>query len=84
MNEYTVVLVIVTIVGLFVTIGKPIISLNTNIVELSSSVKALQKTVDRLEKRQEDDNRKVWRRLDKGDAKFDNHEHRIAKLEDHR
>ena len=49
MNEYTVVLVLVTLVGLFFTIGKPILSLNSNIVELNAAVKRLQKTVDKLE-----------------------------------
>ena len=81
MNEYTVVLVIVTLVGLFITVGKPIINLNTNIVELNSAVKGLQKTVD---KKQEEDNVKVWERLRKGDSKFDNHEKRITVLEEKR
>jgi hypothetical protein len=82
MNEYTVILVIVTLVGLFVTVGKPIINLNTNIVELGSAVKGLQKTVDKLEKKQEDDNAKVWDRLARGEVKFDNHEKRITNLEE--
>ena len=84
MNEYTVVLVIVTLVGLFITVGKPIINLTTNIVELNSAVKGLQKTVDKLEKKQEEDNVKVWERLRKGDSKFDNHEKRITVLEEKR
>ncbi len=83
MNEYTVILVIVTLVGLFITVGKPIISLNSNIVELNSAVKGLQKTVDKLEQKQEEDNKRVWERLDKGSKKFDNHETRITKLEEH-
>ena len=81
MNEYTVILVIVTLVGLFITVGKPILSLNSNIVELNRAVKSLQKTVDALEKKQRDDNSRVWERLDKGEKKFDNHEARITKLE---
>lgn len=83
MNEYTVVVVLVTLVGLFFTVGKPILNLNTNIVELGAAVKSLQKTVDKLEQKQDEDNKKVWDRLDRGDRKLDNHETRITKLEGH-
>ena len=81
MNEYTVILVIVTLVGLFITVGKPILNLNTNIVELGTRVKSLQKTVDKLEAKQDEDNKKVWARLDKGEVKFSDHENRITRLE---
>lgn len=82
MNEYTVVLVLVTLVGLFFTIGKPILNLNSNIVELNAAVKRLQKTVDKLEDKQIDDQKRVWERLDRGSKMFDDHEHRISVLED--
>ena len=82
MNEYTVVLVLVTLVGLFFTIGKPILNLNSNIVELNAAVKRLQKTVDKLDDKQIDDQKRVWERLDRGSKKFDDHEHRISVLED--
>ena len=41
MSEWTVVTVIVALVGLFLTIGKPIITLNSNIVKLNLTVEAL-------------------------------------------
>ena len=82
MTEYSVILVLVTLIGLFMTVGKPILNLNTNIVELNEAVKGLKKTVEKLERKQEDDNRRVWERLDMGEKKMDNHETRITKLED--
>jgi uncharacterized membrane protein (DUF106 family) len=81
MNEWTIVTVIIALVGLFFTLGKPIITLNNNITKLTVTVESLQKTVDKLEAKQAEDQKRVWERLDKGSKKFDDHENRITNLE---
>ena len=42
MNEWTVVTVMIAVVGLFVTVAKPIIGLNSNITRLSENVERLE------------------------------------------
>ena len=81
MNEWTIVTVLIALVGLFITVGKPIITLNSNITKLTVTVDNLQKSVDRLEEKQRNDNTKVWDRLTSDDKRLDNHENRITKLE---
>ena len=81
MSEWTIVTVLIALVGLFLTVGKPIINLNSNITKLTVTVDNLQKTVDKIEEKQRNDNTKVWDRLNIDDKKLDNHESRITKLE---
>lgn len=81
MSEWTIVTVLIALVGLFLTVGKPIINLNSNITKLTVTVDNLQKTVDKIEEKQRNDNTKVWDRLNIDDKKLDNHETRITKLE---
>lgn len=88
MTEWTVVSVIIAVVGLFFTVGKPIITLNSNIVKLNFTVEALSKEQGvqkaALEKQAEHDreaHKRLWDKNDEQDEKLTDHEARIGKLE---
>lgn len=69
--EWTVVTVIIALVGLFMTIGKPIITLN-------GSITHLQDTIDELR----EDIRVLTGRTDNQEEKLQDHETRISILEE--
>ena len=88
--EWTVVTVVVALVGLFLTVGKPIITLNSNIVKLNCTVEALSKEQGiqkaALEKQAEHDREahgRIWKHNEEQDDILSDHERRITKLEVH-
>ena len=68
--EWTVVTVLVTLIGLFMTIGKPIINLQKCITKLQDSVDGLSRRLDKYEQK-----------TDKQDEILQDHETRITVLE---
>ena len=48
MNEWTVVTVLIAVIGLIATIVRPVISLNTTITRLDESVAGLKQKIDSL------------------------------------
>lgn len=70
--EWTVVTVLIALVGLFVTVGKPILTLN-------SSITHLQDAIDNLR----EDMKVLTGRTDDQEARIQNHETRISILEKH-
>lgn len=88
--EWTVVTVIVALVGLFFTIGKPVLDLNANIVKLNLSLDALNKRADKQERDLEahvenshESHKRIWDHSVEQDKRLDDHEHRISRLEGH-
>lgn len=88
MNEWTVVSVIVVIVGLFLTVGKPIINLNSNIVLLNSNVaqnsKELKEQRAELKEQKKDavkSHEELWDKNAEQDEQLRDHETRISILE---
>lgn len=88
MNEYGVILVIITLIGLIASIVTPMLKLSKVITTLTVTVDNLQKTIDK----QESDNRRSHDRLwdktreiekkdDEQDGKLQEHEHRIKDME---
>lgn len=69
--EWTVVTVIIALVGLFMTVGKPIITLN-------SSITRLQDAIDELR----EDIRVLTNRTDNQEERLQDHETRISILEE--
>lgn len=74
MTEWTIITVIVTLIGLFVTLGKPIISLNTAITKLQTSMENLIKEIDDLKTSNSRSHEKIFEQLD-------DHETRISVIE---
>lgn len=88
MNEWTVVTVLIALVGLFLTVGKPIISLNKNITKLDMSVERTNARLDKneraIEKQQQaahESHEKLWSHNSEQDSKIADHETRISVLE---
>lgn len=69
--EWTIVTVIIALVGLFMTVGKPVITLN-------SSITRLQDAIDELR----EDIKVLTNRTDNQEEKLQNHETRISILEE--
>lgn len=74
MTEWTIVTVLIAIIGLFFTVGKPIINLNTTIVKLQATVENLMKEVETFKSSNSKSHEKIFSQLD-------DHENRISKLE---
>lgn len=69
--EWTVVTVIIALVGLFMTVGKPIISLNGSITHLQDAIDELREDIKVL-----------TGRTDNQEEKLQDHETRISILEE--
>lgn len=74
MTEWTIVTVLIAIIGLFFTVGKPIINLNTTIVKLQATVENLMKEVETFKSSNSKSHEKIF-------CQLDDHENRISKLE---
>ena len=79
--EWTVVSVLVVLVGLFATIGAPIIKLIASITKLTSSVEYLQESMEVLTKRNSGTHGRIFKKLEEHDETFGDHETRITVLE---
>ena len=69
--EWTVVTVIIALVGLFMTVGKPIITLNGSITHLQDAIDELREGI-----------RVLTGRTDNQEEKLQDHETRISILEE--
>ena len=71
MNEWTVVSVLVVLIGLFMTVGKPLLTLNSSITRLQDAIDTLREDI-----------RVLTGRTDSQEIKLQNHETRISILEE--
>lgn len=69
--EWTVVTVIIALVGLFMTVGKPIITLNGSITHLQDAIDELREDI-----------RVLTNRTDNQEERLQDHETRISILEE--
>ena len=81
MTEWGVVLVMISLVGLGTAIVKPILALNTTITRLTSAVEELRGDLAGLTARNSEGHRRLWEHNGKQDARLEEHEGRIVKLE---
>lgn len=81
MSEWTVVTVIVALVGLFFTVGKPIINLNTNITILNEGIKNLNKRQDKFEQESCKEHEELWEHEDLQDKILEEHKMRLHDLD---
>lgn len=89
MNEWTIVTVIIALVGLFVTVGAPIIKLNNNITLLNANMKHNSEEIAKNRKEISDQkehahetHQKLWDKNTEQDKILSNHETRIKILEE--
>ena len=79
--EYTVVTVIIALVGLLVAVTTPIIRLNTTVTKLTVTVDHLARQVAELEDSNHASKAKLWEHNDAQDKQLSDHESRIKVLE---
>lgn len=60
MNEWTVVTVIIGLVGLVAAIIKPLISLNSTITRLTKSVDTLEKQLSQITEKNSESHARIW------------------------
>ena len=82
MPEWTVVTVIVTLVGLFAAIIKPLINLNTTLTTLITELKALRNDFKEHKDRNSESHARLWGASDDHDARLDDHETRLTIVEE--
>ena len=88
MNEWTVITVIIALVGLGVTIGGPLLKLNTSITTLTVALGDLREEVNKNtadiadnKKENHESHKRLWEHEGKQDKQIANHEGRISVLE---
>lgn len=81
--EWTVVTVLVVVIGLVVTILTPAIKLNTSVTKLATLVDSLNNKISTTETNNAEAHRRIWNELDDQKDTLNQHETRITVLEKH-
>ena len=79
--EWTVVTVIIALVGLFAVVIPPITKLTKSMTELTVGIKELTNDLERFEAGNKDAHKRIWEHESKQDDKLGDHEKRIVVLE---
>lgn len=79
--EWTIVTVIIALVGLGLAIIKPIVSLTQSITKLTVVVEHLQDDVGGLTTKNSQSHARLWDHNDEQDGRLEDHERRIGDLE---
>ena len=81
MNEWTVVTVLIAIIGLFFTVGKPVIKLNTSLVTLNARLERMEKESEKESTRNEESHKGMQKEIAENEHAINDHERRIGILE---
>lgn len=79
--EWTVVTVVIALVGLGAAIVKPIVSLTRSITSLTVVVERVEKELASQARHSEQSHRRIWAKNEEQDGRLDDHEMRIDRLE---
>lgn len=86
--EWTVVTVLIAVVGLGISIGAPLIKLNSTITTLTVTLENLKedvatnaKAIETSRQNAKESHRRLWDHNEKQDEKIENHDRRINTLE---
>ncbi len=79
--EWTVVVVLIALVGLVVSVLTPAIRLNTSVTKLSTLVDSLNAKLSTMESNNTDTHRRIWKELDEYKSVLSAHETRLTVLE---
>ena len=82
MTEWSIVTVIIALVGLIVTAAKPLMQVNSTMVHLSEQMQSLTDKLSDFSERNTKSHERIWKHNDEQDAVLDDHEHRITVLEE--
>ena len=81
MTEWSVVLVIIALVGFGATLAKPIISLTRSITTLTVVVEGLKEDMTDYRDKNGESHDRIWHHEEKQDLRLDDHEKRIIRIE---
>lgn len=81
--EWTVVTVLIALLGLMVTVSKPIVDLTRSMTKLTVVSEALHQELLKHEKLSKEEHDKLWKHNDHQDERLEDHEKRIGRLEGH-
>jgi hypothetical protein len=81
MNEWTVVTVLIAIIGLFFTVGKPVVKLNTSLVTLNARLERMEKESEKESARNEESHKDMQKEIGEHGCAINDHERRIGILE---
>ena len=70
MNEWSVVTVLVVLVGLLATLVKPIVKLNTSLEKNTLATEVLTETIKDNEIRNKEEHGEIWEELDEHDRRL--------------
>lgn len=79
--EWTVVTVIIALVGLFAVVIPPITKLTRSMTELTVGIEELTNDLEKFESGNKDAHRRIWEHETKQDETLGDHEKRIVVLE---
>lgn len=79
--EWTVVVVLIALVGLVISVLTPAIKLNTSVTRLSTLVDSLNNKLSTMESNNSEAHRRIWGELDEHKSALSAHETRITVLE---
>lgn len=81
MEEWTVVSVIVVLIGLFFTVGKPVLNLNTTLVRLEEKLNGVTAKIDVFERHNDAEHTHINNTLERHEDTLEEHTIRLNKLE---
>lgn len=81
MSEWTVITVIVTLVGLGAAVLRPLINLNSVITRLTEVVKALDGDFAEMSQKNSDAHGRIWEKVEEHDDAINVHEVRLTLIE---
>ena len=72
---------IISLVSFLIALVTPLMKLSKSMTELSVNVKNLNDSMDNFVINNTESHRRIWQHNEEQDAKMDNHENRITKIE---
>lgn len=79
--EWTIVTVIIAIVGLLATVVKPVISLTQSITRLTTVVEQIDERLADQKEHSREAHQKLWAKNEEQDKRMDSHERRLHELD---
>lgn len=79
--EWTVVGVIIALVGLGASVIKPVVTLTRSITELTVVVERLEGELSEQAKHSRESHKRLWAKNEEQDSRLEDHERRIGSLE---
>lgn len=81
MTEWSVVAVLIALVGLGRAVVKPVVSLTNSITTLTVAVENLQRDLSGLTTKNSESHERIWKHEEQQDRRLGDHERRIIRME---